>query len=69
MRRTRRIVNEMEFRMWREAKSISPFARTATMKRFQLMHHPANAHRGSAAASLLRIDGLARRAFSKAAPR
>jgi len=38
MRRACRIVNEMEFRMWREAKSFSPPARAGTMKRFPSMH-------------------------------
>jgi len=37
MRRGRRIVNEMEFRMWREGKSFSPSADADTMKRFPLM--------------------------------
>jgi hypothetical protein len=37
MRRARRIVNEMEFRMWCEAKSFSPPERAGTVKRFQLM--------------------------------
>jgi len=41
MRRGRRIVNEMEFRMWRDAKSFSPSARAGTMQRFQVMHRPA----------------------------
>jgi len=39
MRRVRHIVNEMEFRMSREAKSFSPSARAGAMKRFQLMRN------------------------------
>jgi len=34
MRRTRGIVNEMEFRMLREAKSFSPSPHAGTMKGF-----------------------------------
>jgi hypothetical protein len=37
MRRGRCIVNEMEFRMWREAKSFSPSEQAVTMKRFSSM--------------------------------
>jgi hypothetical protein len=37
MRRGRGIVNEMEFRMWRDAKSFSPSAQGTAMKRFSLM--------------------------------
>jgi hypothetical protein len=37
MRRARRIVNEMEFRMWREARSFSPLLRATTMKGFPPM--------------------------------
>jgi hypothetical protein len=53
MRRGCDIVNEMEFRMWRDARSFSPSARAGTMQRFQLMHHPAMANRHSAICSIL----------------
>jgi hypothetical protein len=51
MRRGRRIVNEMEFRMWREARSFSPSAPAGTMKRFSPMHHHAKLRRDSLFAS------------------
>ncbi|MEH2487839.1 hypothetical protein [Bradyrhizobium sp. AZCC 2230] len=53
MRRACRIVNEMEFRMWRAAKSFSPSARAGTMQRFQAMHHPAMAFATPAICSIL----------------
>jgi hypothetical protein len=53
MRRARRIVNEMEFRMWREARSFSPSAHGTAMKRFSLLHHLARMRRDSAACIIL----------------
>jgi hypothetical protein len=41
MRRARRIVNEMEFRMLRKVKSLSPSARADAMKGFSQMSWPA----------------------------
>ncbi|MCK1392574.1 hypothetical protein [Bradyrhizobium sp. 1] len=55
MRRTRGIVNEMEFRMWREEKSFSPSARAGTMKRFSLAHRSAKRGATPSPASFLRI--------------
>jgi hypothetical protein len=46
MRRGSCIVNEMEFRMWRDAKSFSPSARAGTMQRFQ--HAPRMLETGAA---------------------
>ncbi|MBC9878898.1 hypothetical protein G8O24_16280 [Bradyrhizobium sp. INPA01-394B] len=68
MRRTRCIVNEMEFRMLREAKSFSPPARVETMKGFSSMHQWAR--RGSAPSAGVLAAHFFRRAhrtFSKAA--
>ncbi|MCP3369626.1 hypothetical protein [Bradyrhizobium cajani] len=67
MRRARRIVNEMEFRMWREAKSFSPAARAGTMKGFSPMHLSAERAAPAAPASFLRNFACAHRSFSKAA--
>jgi hypothetical protein len=47
MRRAGRIVNEMEFRMLREAKSFSPPARVDTMKGFSPMRRLAIPRRDS----------------------
>jgi hypothetical protein len=69
MRRARRIVNEMEFRMWREAKSFSPPAPTGTMKGFPPMHRLAEGGAALAPASFLRSFADAHRTFSKAARR
>ncbi|WP_375313342.1 hypothetical protein WHZ77_08955 [Bradyrhizobium sp. A5] len=52
MRRARRIVNEMEFRMLREAGSFSPSAHAGTMKRFPLMRHVAKLRRDFLFASI-----------------
>jgi hypothetical protein len=66
MRRVRRIVNEMEFRMWREAKSFSPSVRARTMKGFPPMHRLAETGATPSAASFLRSFGRTSRTFSKA---
>jgi hypothetical protein len=69
MRRGRRIVNEMEFRMLSGAKSFSPSARMETMKGFSLMHHPARRRHVASPASFLLISDHGRRTFSKQARR
>jgi hypothetical protein len=63
MRRARRIVNEMEFRMWREAKSFSPSARPVTMKGFPPMHRLAERGAAPSPAAFLRSFSGARRTF------
>ncbi|WP_339031523.1 hypothetical protein WHZ78_25485 [Bradyrhizobium symbiodeficiens] len=65
MRRVRRIVNEMEFRMWREAKSFRPSADAGTMQRFSLMLHSARMRRDSLSASFAVRHAQAHAAFSK----
>jgi hypothetical protein len=66
MRRAGRIVNEMEFRMLREAKSFSPPARVDTMKGFSPMRRLTILAGTPSSASSLRTFGCARPAFSKA---
>ncbi|MGY0572364.1 hypothetical protein ACTGJ9_015900 [Bradyrhizobium sp. RDM12] len=53
MRRACCIVNEMEFRMWRDARSFSPSVRGTTMKRFSWIHHAAMMRCCSAACWIL----------------
>jgi len=54
MRCTRRIVNEMEFRMLRKARSFSPSPHAATMKGF-LSRDPIAFSVATAASASLRI--------------
>jgi hypothetical protein len=62
MRRARDIVNEMEFRMLREAKSFSPSPRTDAMKGFSRRRLPAmdvaTSHRHHLHASFLRAPAV-----------
>jgi hypothetical protein len=69
MRRVRRIVNEMEFRMWHEAKSFSPSVCARTMKGFPPMHWLAEAAATPSTALFVRSISGAYRTFSKSALR
>jgi len=65
MRRAHGIVNEMEFRIWRDAKSFSPLALAGTMKDFRWCIILQSTLATPSSASFLRISGRVRRTFSK----
>jgi hypothetical protein len=66
MRRARRIVNEMEFRMLRAAKSFSPSSRAGTVKGFSRPGPFVISITTAASASLQHCFAPAHVAFSKA---